>query len=673
MINFSKLSLYCLLGAIFLAPLIGGGFELTANAPVYILLIFSFLLLRLPGVNEKPANRTPERWAQLAFLALSIVAGLTSVGKQASLIQLFEFAGFYLVFLSGVRMAGMRWEWLPATVIAAAGGVLGVAAIGEYQMMHAEYLKFTGSEYRVFGSFYGIPGFFNPGFFAGFLAMSLPITLGLYCGSHKRRLTLASAAACELQLAALLLTGTRFGAIAVLVAFACFAGLLLAGRAFSGTTLVRLAILAVMSAAPILLFHAPMFSRVAAAHEQSHSMLFRVLTWKATLNIIRDHPLLGVGPGAFQLIFPRYAIAGFTRLAHESYLQIGAESGVPCLAALLSGILLSIYAAIRGIGKRVSTTLADAPAATIPILCGFIAAIVGGLIRNLTDSDWFVPGVGLVFWLSLGVASAVGRRLAEDRPRAITSHWPRVAGVVLLLILAATIGVSDKAAYFAGLADSDMEHASYQEALSDAKMAVALAPLSAQYQIKAAGAALGSDAEIAEALPHALRAAQLEPTSPTPYMLLGHVYMIQGDHRAQLAAYQEAEKRDTNSPAIKMAIADTLRGMGRRNEELQVCRAAIKVENGPYEQIRAIPELVDVNYAYAHFELGRDYERQGKTVLAVKEYEAVVRRIDRRNEYKFMITQERAGGGAPRESDSRVQDTYNEAKKALARLRTPSP
>jgi putative inorganic carbon (HCO3(-)) transporter len=672
-INYTRLSLYCLLGAVFLAPIVGGRFDLTANALVYMLILFSFLLLRMPGANEEPAGYTPERWAQIVFLLLAVAAGLTTVGRQASLIQLFAFATFYLIFLGGVRLAGMRREWMPAVAIAAAGAILGVAAIGEYQLMRAAYLKFAGSEYRVFGSFYGLPGFFNPGFFAGFLAMSLPITLGVYCGSRKRWLTVAAGLAWELQLSALLLTGTRFGAMAALLAVACFAVLLLAGKSFSRTTLARLAILVAIALAPIVLFHAPMFSRVAATQEQSHSMAFRILTWKAALNVIGDHPLLGVGPGAFQLIFPRYAIAGFTRLAHQSYLQIAAEAGIPCLVALLSGIVLSMHAALRGLRRWASETIADTPVSTVPILCGFIAATVGSLVRNVTDSDWYVPGIGIVFWLALGVASGIGRRLSDEAPKPAAARWPRLVGMAAMVILVAAIGVSDMAAYHADSADANREHYP-DEALSEAQKAASLAPLSAQYQIRFAGAILATDEEISagpvyDAMSHARRAAQLEPTSPTPHMLLGQLYTMLRNPIAALAEYREAEKRDPNSPSIKIAAADTFRSLGMRDQELEVYRAMLKVEKSPYEQVRAIPELVDVNYAYAHLELGKSYEEQGNTRLAAGEYRAVIERIDRRNKFKFMITQDRAAGGAPREDDARVQDTYTKAREGLVRLR----
>jgi hypothetical protein len=47
------------------------------------------------------------------------------------------------------------------------------------------------------------------------------------------------------------------------------------------------------------------------------------------------NPILGVGAGAFEWRYPRYASVGYTRAAHSTYLELAAEAGLPALA--LSG------------------------------------------------------------------------------------------------------------------------------------------------------------------------------------------------------------------------------------------------------------------------------------------------------------------------------------------------
>ena len=71
----------------------------------------------------------------------------------------------------------------------------------------------------------------------------------------------------------------------------------------------------------------------------------RYLFWRNTLVMIEDHPLAGVGPGNFRIVYPRYSrsyawdmVSGYkkrARKAHNDYLQVAAECGIPALVVLL--------------------------------------------------------------------------------------------------------------------------------------------------------------------------------------------------------------------------------------------------------------------------------------------------------------------------------------------------
>ncbi|MDO8587450.1 MAG: O-antigen ligase family protein [Armatimonadota bacterium] len=675
MLNFARLSFYCLIAAVFLAPILGGRFDLTSAALLYVLLVFSALLTQTEGENPNSLlGRAPERSAFSAFLFLAVLSSLISVGAQASLVRLFAFAGFYLIFMGGARLGKSGREWSPALAIAASGALLGLAAIAEYHLMRDPFLRLSGSEYRVFGTFSALPGFFNPGFFAGFLVIALPVTLGLYCGSQRKWLTVAATVAWLLELAALMLTGARFGALAFAAAVVVFVVLLASGKHLSRPVLARLAVLAVLSVIPLVFFNAPMISRVAAARAQSHSMSFRLLTWQATARIVADHPLWGTGPGTFHLVFPKYAIAGFTRLAHNSYLQFASEVGVSALIAFVVGTVAALAAGLRGILSRKTRAAGEAPAAAIPIICGFAAGVAASLIRNLTDSDWYVPGIGLLFWLSLGLISASGRRLSGTEPAAVAARTSvRALWSTVMLALLIVIAMSDMAAYYAE--KGARESADREAALADYRQAARLAPLSAEYRMKLARASLAVDGEPPEArikvaIPIVQEAIRLEPTSPTGYMLLGNLRRMSLDSgaAAALSAYREAEKRDPHSPSVKIAVADALESLGRHDEAIEVYERILEIEKGPYEQVRAIPELVDPTYAYAHFALGQVYEAEGKTTLAVREYKAVVERIDRRNRFAFAVKLERAADDGGRADESRITETYKESRERLKKM-----
>ncbi|MBN1297375.1 O-antigen ligase family protein, partial [bacterium] len=64
---------------------------------------------------------------------------------------------------------------------------------------------------------------------------------------------------------------------------------------------------------------------------------FRILVWNSSLSMVRDHPAVGVGPGGFGHVYPRYRsseerrLSGedvFVRVAHNDLLHIAVETGV---------------------------------------------------------------------------------------------------------------------------------------------------------------------------------------------------------------------------------------------------------------------------------------------------------------------------------------------------------
>lgn len=65
--------------------------------------------------------------------------------------------------------------------------------------------------------------------------------------------------------------------------------------------------------------------------------------WQTTMQIVKDHPILGVGLGAYQFAYPRYDQgSGFfrTEQSHNDYLQILADTGVIGGLVLLAFVVL---------------------------------------------------------------------------------------------------------------------------------------------------------------------------------------------------------------------------------------------------------------------------------------------------------------------------------------------
>ena len=103
------------------------------------------------------------------------------------------------------------------------------------------------------------------------------------------------------------------------------------------------------------------------------------------VDLIRQHPLRGVGLGRFPFFAASAPQVGFVLCTHNDYLELAAETGIPTLAVLL--VLLWL-------GLRPPRT--GAPAV---LRCVVAAQAVGMLFANTLEK----PGVVFTFWISLGV------------------------------------------------------------------------------------------------------------------------------------------------------------------------------------------------------------------------------------------------------------------------------
>ncbi len=106
----------------------------------------------------------------------------------------------------------------------------------------------------------------------------------------------------------------------------------------------------------------------------------RFMMWNSTIKIALDHPLIGTGWGTFVSYYPTYrsplenTTSGVA--AHNDYLQLAAEGGIPALLLQLSivvGLLLQLRKSFKHMPNAVST---EATALLLGVLAIYIQAAV---------------------------------------------------------------------------------------------------------------------------------------------------------------------------------------------------------------------------------------------------------------------------------------------------------
>jgi putative inorganic carbon (HCO3(-)) transporter len=150
----------------------------------------------------------------------------------------------------------------------------------------------------------------------------------------------------------------------------------------------------------------PLRVRVASifAGRQDSSNNFRLNVWLSALEMIKDRPLLGIGPGnaAFNEVYPLYQEAKYSALsAYSIPLEIGVETGLIGFSVFIWFLLVTVNQGwrdlqqVRQTGDRQGYWLLAA-----------IASLVGLLGHGLVDTVWYRPEIYTVWWMTVALISS---------------------------------------------------------------------------------------------------------------------------------------------------------------------------------------------------------------------------------------------------------------------------
>jgi putative inorganic carbon (HCO3(-)) transporter len=197
------------------------------------------------------------------------------------------------------------------------------------------------------------------------------------------------------------LTLSRTGLIVMLIALALVGYLLLRQR---GLLLLVGGALAVCVLA--LLLPSTFWSRaetiLPSITQQQDTFGMRVRLWEAGLRMIEGSPILGVGPGNFRVELARYArgsLAGAQLNAHNAYVVVAAETGIPGLILFL-GIVISGILGVRGVARA-----AHAAGREDLARCSMMVQVLT-LVILLTGIAMTVEGLKIL-WIILGVGQGL--------------------------------------------------------------------------------------------------------------------------------------------------------------------------------------------------------------------------------------------------------------------------
>ena len=272
----------------------------------------------------------------------------------------------------------------------------------------------------------GFGPFINRNHFAGYMEMLIPVPISLIVARvvHKQSWMFYGFAAAIMGLA-LVISNSRGGMISLM------AGLIFIAVASSqlrrnierrrfeqnrtASILKRVGAIAAIGAAifigviwigaeEIVRRASDTIDQVKGTNNLQQPYVSREWIWKGTWSMVRANPLLGVGIGAYETVYPTYAGGDdpYFRIdfAHNDYLQVLADAGLVGGLLALWFIVLVARAVLRGIKAS------DPWMAAMALAAG--AGIFSLLVHSLFDFNLQIPSNSLLFLLLSAVASYAG-------------------------------------------------------------------------------------------------------------------------------------------------------------------------------------------------------------------------------------------------------------------------
>lgn len=400
-------------------------------AAVVVYTSFCWFLKLLRG--KRMFRLEPVDVMALAFMIMIAAGGFISFSdtslKPALLMTCLAFGYFLTVQLITSR------DWLVRCSVA-------VAAAATLTSLYGIILIYTGGGYssdawtdsEMFSEWgsRAVATLENPNMLGEYLILSIPIVCSMLIGRGEGLRRISALVSLGIMGVCLILTSSRGAWLGLMIAMVVYV-FIWHRRALWG----MFACAAMIPFLPYIL-PASIISRFTSIGNMTDSSTsYRVYSWRASVEMITDNFLggIGIGEGAWDRIYPMYAYQGVEASphSHNLFLQIWLNLGVFGLIVFVAFIFLlfqsgfTLFARLGSNAQLKNPDISEellykntAPGEMIEqrhemvrgrfqiritaagVLCGILAA----LMQGMTDYSWYNYRVYLMFWLACGLASA---------------------------------------------------------------------------------------------------------------------------------------------------------------------------------------------------------------------------------------------------------------------------
>jgi len=458
-----RLPLLILVAVVFLRPMASGfGTEvwgprqftnISLQAVPWGLLVYGVVSRR-----QKPL--LPAAWGVVFMLSAAMVAAVFGINRFVSFDKICDLSGgLALMICAATWCRGERERRELIGVMLFSAAIVSLYGIYQYFWGFPRTIEFIIKEasnldnadhYRqVFGQKRIFSTTFSPDMLAGFLAMALPLALGMMAESSAASDRLIYGFVLLVVVVAIYMTGSLGGWLAAGVGAAvwCFALFVDRRRRIISATIIGLA---------IILFSAGILARRSETlldlKHPENPITQRLYFWGGGLNVAYHHPILGVGPGNFGIAYLglKNKSAAMSRYAHNHLINELAEAGPVGLAGWVFIAAAFLIGAWRRVGAQAA---ADNSSDINKFEAGILAAGAAFLAHGLIDFDLEVPEIAGYFWALAGL-SAVREQEIKTSGKNLLSGRSIVFGLVAFFLCALSLSRIPGDAYLQNARDS---------------------------------------------------------------------------------------------------------------------------------------------------------------------------------------------------------------------------
>ncbi|MTJ10238.1 IctB family putative bicarbonate transporter [Anabaena sp. UHCC 0204] len=375
-----------------------------------------FWILLTLSDEATPANVasvTPIHLLVLLYWGIAVIATALSPVPKAALSDLRTLTLYLLLFALCARVLRVHrfrsWLitlYLHISLIVSVYGLrqwfFGAKALATWVDPESPLAKTT----RVY-SYLG-----NPNLLAGYLLPAVVLSLVAivaWQGWIKKGLALTMFI---VNTASLVLTFSRGGWIALLVGLFSVAVLLIYWWSIEMPPFWRTWSLPILIGSVIgilvmgVIFVEPFRLRIVSifAGRQDSSNNFRKNVWDAVFEMIRDRPIIGIGPGhsSFNNVYPQYQRPRYTALsAYSIFLETIVETGFLGFTCFIWLLVVAFNTGYMQLRRLRNTRNREGF-----WLIGAIATMLGMLAHGLVDTVWYRPEVNTLWWLMMALVAS---------------------------------------------------------------------------------------------------------------------------------------------------------------------------------------------------------------------------------------------------------------------------